>query len=113
MITVEKKGEIGVGLVTLNRPKALNALCGQMCSELNQAMASLDSDPTIGCIVLTGSQKAFAAGADIKEMADLTYMDTLKGDVHGVGQIEEFEQASDRSREWLRAGRRLRAGHDV
>jgi enoyl-CoA hydratase/carnithine racemase len=77
MITVEKKDTVGV--VTLNRPKALNALCSQMCKELIHAMFVLDKDPSIACIILTGSQKAFAAGADIKEMASLSYMDTLKG----------------------------------
>ena len=62
-----------VGLITLNRPQALNALNAQIVSELNQALDSLEADPKIGCIVLTGSKKAFAAGADIKEMAELTY----------------------------------------
>lgn len=61
-----------VGLITLNRPQALNALNAQIVSELNQALDSLEADPKIGCIVLTGSKKAFAAGADIKEMAELT-----------------------------------------
>lgn len=62
-----------VGLITLNRPQALNALNAQIVSELNQALDALEADPKIGCIVLTGSKKAFAAGADIKEMAELTY----------------------------------------
>ena len=62
-----------VGLITLNRPQALNALNAQLVSELNQALDGLEADPQIGCIVLTGSKKAFAAGADIKEMAELTY----------------------------------------
>lgn len=62
-----------VGLITLNRPQALNALNAQLVSELNQALDSLEANPEIGCIVLTGSKKAFAAGADIKEMAELTY----------------------------------------
>jgi enoyl-CoA hydratase len=62
-----------VGLITLNRPQALNALNAQIVSEINQALDQLEKDPTIGCVVLTGSAKAFAAGADIKEMADLTY----------------------------------------
>ena len=62
-----------VGLITLNRPQALNALNAQIVSELNQALDGLEANPEIGCIVLTGSKKAFAAGADIKEMADLTY----------------------------------------
>ena len=62
-----------VGLITLNRPQALNALNAQIVSEVNQALDSLEADPRIGCIVITGSKKAFAAGADIKEMAELTY----------------------------------------
>ncbi|WP_426116938.1 enoyl-CoA hydratase [Pseudomonas sp. DSP3-2-2] len=62
-----------VGLITLNRPHALNALNAQLINELNHALDALDSDRNIGCIVLTGSAKAFAAGADIKEMADLVY----------------------------------------
>lgn len=63
----------GVGLIRLNRPKALNALNNQLIVELNQALDQLEKDPLIGCIVITGSEKAFAAGADIKEMADLNF----------------------------------------
>ncbi|MEB2623147.1 enoyl-CoA hydratase [Pseudomonas sp. YuFO8] len=62
-----------VGLITLNRPQALNALNAQIVRELNQALDGFEADSDIGCIVLTGSKKAFAAGADIKEMAELTY----------------------------------------
>ena len=62
-----------VGLITLNRPQALNALNAQIVSEVNHALDGLEKDVNIGCIVLTGSKKAFAAGADIKEMAELTY----------------------------------------
>ena len=62
-----------VALITLNRPQALNALNSQLISELNQALGQLEANPEVGCIVLTGSAKAFAAGADIKEMADLNY----------------------------------------
>jgi enoyl-CoA hydratase len=73
-----------VGLITLNRPQALNALNAQLVSEVNQALDTLEADTNIGCIVLTGSKKAFAAGADIKEMAELTYpqiyMDDLFSD---------------------------------
>ncbi|KAK4455884.1 putative enoyl-CoA hydratase [Podospora aff. communis PSN243] len=64
---------LGVGQVTLSRPKALNALSTPLITELNAALASLSTSPTIGAIVLTGSAKAFAAGADIKEMAPLTF----------------------------------------
>jgi len=62
-----------VGLITLNRPQALNALNAQIVGEINQALDQLERDPNIGCVVLTGSAKAFAAGADIKEMAELRY----------------------------------------
>jgi len=62
-----------VGLITLNRPKALNALNSQLIGELNQALDRLEAAPEVGCIVITGSTKAFAAGADIKEMAELTF----------------------------------------
>ncbi|MCU1720567.1 MULTISPECIES: enoyl-CoA hydratase [unclassified Pseudomonas] len=70
-ILLEIRGK--VGLITLNRPQALNALNRQIIGELNQALDSLEADANIGCIVLTGSAKAFAAGADIKEMAELSY----------------------------------------
>ncbi|KAH8653428.1 enoyl-CoA hydratase [Xylariales sp. PMI_506] len=63
----------GVGQVTLNRPKALNALCTPLITELNQALSEFNSSKDISVIILTGSQKAFAAGADIKEMAPLTF----------------------------------------
>lgn len=62
-----------VALLTLNRPKALNALNAQLIDELNHALDALERDPDVGCIVLAGSAKAFAAGADIKEMAELVY----------------------------------------
>ncbi len=62
-----------VALITLNRPQALNALNSQLISELNSALGQLEANPEVGCIVLTGSAKAFAAGADIKEMAELSY----------------------------------------
>ena len=70
-LLLETRGR--VGLITLNRPEALNALNAQLIGELNQALDSLDADRDIGCIVITGSAKAFAAGADIKEMAERTY----------------------------------------
>jgi len=63
----------GVGQITLNRPKALNALSTPLIDELNHAVSAFDASPDIFAIVLTGSQKAFAAGADIKEMAPLTF----------------------------------------
>lgn len=64
-----------VGLVTLNRPKALNALCDQLIRELTECVTTLDNSPEIGAIVLTGSQKSFAAGADLKEMNSKTYQE--------------------------------------
>ena len=69
-----------VALVRLNRPKALNALCTPLMDELNAALLGFDKDPNIGCIVLTGSEKAFAAGADIKEMQNKTYVDAYLED---------------------------------
>jgi enoyl-CoA hydratase len=77
-ILVESRG--AVGLITLNRPKALNALCDALIRELGQALDAFESDDKIGAIVLTGSDKAFAAGADIKEMQACSYMDVYLGD---------------------------------
>jgi enoyl-CoA hydratase len=77
-ILVETQG--AVGIVRLNRPKALNALCAALIVELGQALDGFEVDPAIGCVVLTGSEKAFAAGADIKEMASKTYMDVYLAD---------------------------------
>jgi enoyl-CoA hydratase len=68
-----------VGLVTLNRPKALNALNSALIAELNTALEAFEADAGIGCIVIAGSEKAFAAGADVKEMADKTYVDAYLG----------------------------------
>ena len=70
----------GVGLVTLHRPKALNALFTPLINDLNTCLSSCDTDPTIRAIVLTGSPKAFAAGADIKEMAPKTFADAYGAD---------------------------------
>jgi enoyl-CoA hydratase len=69
-----------VGLITLNRPQAHNALNGQLIAEMNEALEAFENDANIGCIVLTGSDKAFAAGADIKEMATKSYMDVYMAD---------------------------------
>ncbi len=70
-ILVETHGR--VGLIRLNRPAALNALCDQLMDEMGAQLLAFDADPAIGAIVLTGSDRAFAAGADIKEMRDRTY----------------------------------------
>jgi enoyl-CoA hydratase len=77
-IVVETKGRVGV--VRLNRPQVLNALNARLVSEVIHAAESLNADAGIGCIVLTGSDKAFAAGADIKEMADKSFMEAFLGD---------------------------------
>ena len=77
-ILVEIHGR--VGLIRLNRPQALNALNGALIADLNQALEGFESDPAIGAMVLTGSEKAFAAGADIKEMQDKTFADVFLGD---------------------------------
>ena len=69
-----------VGLITLNRAKALNALNSEVMREVTEAAAVLDQDAGVGCIVITGSEKAFAAGADIKEMQPKSYMDMFMGD---------------------------------
>ncbi len=77
-ILVTREGAVGV--VTLNRPKALNALNAELLEELAVALEGFDADPAIRAIVVTGSDRAFAAGADIKEMAEKSYMDVLKAD---------------------------------
>jgi enoyl-CoA hydratase len=74
-IQVETHGR--VGLIRLHRPQALNALNSELAGELNAAIKAFEADAGIGCIVITGSDKAFAAGADIKEMAGQSYMDTF------------------------------------
>ena len=76
-IIVEIRGK--VGLVTLNRPQALNALNEALIAELNDALGGFESNPEIGCTVITGSDKAFAAGADVKEMAEKTYVESYLG----------------------------------
>jgi enoyl-CoA hydratase len=90
-IIAEARGK--VGLITLNRPKALNALNSQILSELVAALGAFDADPGIGAIVITGSEKAFAAGADIKEMQHKTYVDAFLEDFFGgwdnVGRVRK------------------------
>ena len=77
-ILTEMRGR--VGLITLNRPKALNALNDALMIELGDALATFDADGDVGCIVITGGEKAFAAGADIGAMKDWSYMDVYKSD---------------------------------
>jgi enoyl-CoA hydratase len=88
-ILVEVKDRVGV--ITLNRPQALNALNGRLISEINTVLDGFERDPQIGCTVITGSEKAFAAGADIKEMQDRTWPGTY---------------LDDRFAEWDRIGQR-------
>jgi len=77
-IIVETKGRVGI--VRLNRPAALNALNTALMGELKSALATFEADAAIGCIVVTGSDKAFAAGADIKEMSAKSYLEAFMGD---------------------------------
>ena len=78
--TILVESRDSVGLITLNRPDAMNALNAQLIAELAQALDGFEADDAIGAIVITGSEKAFAAGADIKEMKDFSYMDAYKAD---------------------------------
>src|SRR3981189_378228 len=82
-IIVESKG--AVGIITLNRPKMLNALSFGVFREIAAAVDDLEADDKIGCILLTGSEKAFAAGADIKEMQPKTFIDMFSSDFASVG----------------------------
>jgi enoyl-CoA hydratase len=90
-IIVDTRGR--VGLITLNRPQALNALNAKLMTELAAAIDAFEADAGIGCIVITGSEKAFAAGADIKEMADKSFLDAFYDDFcadwHRVGRARK------------------------
>ncbi|HEY9265663.1 MAG TPA: enoyl-CoA hydratase-related protein, partial [Mycobacterium sp.] len=77
-ILVARDGRVAT--ITLNRPKALNALNSQVMNEVTTAAAELDADPGVGAIIITGNEKAFAAGADIKEMANLSFADVFAAD---------------------------------
>jgi enoyl-CoA hydratase len=87
-ILVESRGPIG--LITLNRPKALNALNAQLVSELNQALAAFDRDPATAVMILTGSERAFAAGADVKEMEGKDFITAMQEDF-----IAPWQRVSD------------------
>jgi enoyl-CoA hydratase len=91
MIAVETHRRVGV--IRLERPKALNALCAQLVGELADAIDRFEADPDIGCMVLTGSDKAFAAGADIKEMQSRGYMDVYMSDFITEGGWQRPSQA--------------------
>ncbi|HSM40228.1 MAG TPA: enoyl-CoA hydratase [Afifellaceae bacterium] len=80
-IIVDTRGR--AGLITLNRSEALNALSGELMDELNEALDAFEADDKIGAIVITGSERAFAAGADITEMADLDFIDAYRSDFIG------------------------------
>ncbi len=103
-----------VGLIRLNRPQALNALSALLIRELNAALDTFEADDAIGALVLTGSARAFAAGADIAEMQPKTsvsaYLENFIGDwEHRL----ESQKTGDRGGRRLRARRRLRDRHDV
>jgi len=85
---LKKKDKEKVGIVTLNRPKALNALCNQLLIELSSVLKTFDQDKDVGCIILTGSKKAFAAGADIKEMSETSYVENFTNNL--FGEIESL-----------------------
>ncbi len=84
-IKVETRDKVGV--ITLNRPESLNALNSAIIEELNRSLVAYDADKKIGCIVLTGSDKAFAAGADIKEMAENQFVDTYLDNMMGTWDL--------------------------
>ena len=85
---------VGVTLIRLNRPEALNALNSQLLAELSAALDVAEADPGVRCLVLTGSERAFAAGADIKEMSDKTYAQMFAMDFFGPAarRIEQFRK---------------------
>nr|XP_025953196.1 enoyl-CoA hydratase, mitochondrial [Dromaius novaehollandiae] len=89
-LVVQKKGaKQDVGLIQLNRPQALNALCDGLMREMKQALDAFEGDPQIGAIVITGSEKAFAAGADIKEMQNKTFQQC-----YSSGFLADWERVS-------------------
>lgn len=82
-----------VGIITLNRPKALNALNAQLIDELNYALLDFQEDAAIGCVIIAGSDKAFAAGADIREMKDKSFTDVYLGNfLSAWDRISEFRK---------------------
>ncbi|MET0251314.1 MAG: enoyl-CoA hydratase-related protein, partial [Novosphingobium sp.] len=95
-ILVEPRG--AVTLITLNRPQALNALNSQVLADLIEAFAAYDADPAQRCAVLTGSEKAFAAGADIKEMSGKGF-----ADVYGAGLFAGYDRVTATRKPWIAA----------
>jgi enoyl-CoA hydratase len=91
--TIELTRDGGVAILQMDRPQALNALNIDMMRELADALAKLEEDDTVGCVVLTGHDKAFAAGADIKEMAEDSYLGLYKND-----RFEQYHMATERFR---------------
>ena len=93
-IIVEIEDEIA--LIRLNRPEALNALNSALITELAEALREADGNDKIRCVVLTGSEKAFAAGADIKEMSEKSFVDVYEGDLFGsqIAAIRAFRKVS-------------------
>ena len=91
--TILSETHEGVGLIRIDRPKALNALNSTLMTELNEALKAFDADDMVGAIVITGNERAFAAGADIKEMAEASAVDMLKRDYislyDGIRQIKK------------------------
>ena len=99
-----------VGIITLNRPKALNALNAQLIDELNYALSDFQEDTAIGCVIIGGSEKAFAAGADIREMKGKSFTDVYLGNFLSTwDKVSEFRKPHDRGCFRLLPGRRLRA----
>ena len=94
-LILERKGRVGT--ITFNRPKSLNALCDALIADLGKATDELEADPEIRVIVVTGSEKAFAAGADIKEMKDRDFADVYGADFVTRG----WERPSDHAPVWL------------
>jgi len=82
----------GVGLIRLNRPRALNALSSQLVGELFTALEAFDADPTIGCIVLTGNERVFAAGADIKQMSTMGVVDMVRADYTNWSRMQHISK---------------------
>ena len=91
-LLVEKRAQDRTALIRLNRPKQLNALCDALIEELNTCTRALDKDGEVGCIVITGSEKAFAAGADIKEMRPRGWVDSYVNNALGQwGELTKIQ----------------------